>query len=901
MFFRSLTALLLWVSIAPTVPADFREDFESGETSWRLADADCGIRVTLHRRDDQTSHAGRASEHLQIVTGQGSFAHFVHTVPQARVIAEWSPTLWVKSDRSGHQLMARVVLPRTVDPNTGQPMTALLRGDAYERAGMWQQLRIQDADQSLNREVRILRSHFGPDVDAHEAFVDLIVLNAYGGLGTANIWIDDLQITGQVGAVRFSSHAYSDTGRQGEVPGAPAGAVGPDEGSAYVNGSVTVAGGRPLFPRVIEYNGEPFETLQSLGFNAIRLAAPPTDVQLREAARLNMWLVAPPPNDRLITPSHDRVLAWHLGRRLAAERLELTRQWISELRRADLRRDRPIVGEPIERIWSYSRVLDLLELDRSPLGSSLSLQQYGRWLEERPVLARPGTPFWATIQTEPTTELVDQWAAIGLGTPVSVAAEAAQIRLLGLAAVSSGARGLVFRSRTPLDSQDNDAQTRARALQRLNIDLELIEPWVAGGTRATDVSSPELDIRIGMLQTERSQLLIITDRSPQQQITAGTSSGGPSSLIIPSAATAPQVYALKSGGLRTLSHRRVAGGIRIQIEDRGRINLIAITQDPLVLSHLARTLAQHTAASAKLHYELASGELELAELVHARLLGQTSSGGATDQLLAQARDYLRHCEVLLGGSDYAAAADYSEKSMICVGRLRQSHWEDAVRDFPSPVSSPFCVNFSAILLHWEMARRLQASPAWSPNQLPAGDFESLDHLRASGWKNVSQSPGSVQGFVELSPQSPHGGRANLRLLAAANNPQDEPAALEVPPVQIVSPPIRVRSGQLVRIHGWIRVPQPIKGSQDGLLIYDSLAGAQLADRIAVADAWREFVLYRAATVDGDVSITFALTGIGEAHVDDVTISIHGSIADRYAGSPLDEARRLPPATDMLRW
>jgi hypothetical protein len=236
-----------------------------------------------------------------------------------------------------------------------------------------------------------------------------------------------------------------------------------------------------------------------------------------------------------------------------------------------------------------------------------------------------------------------------------------------------------------------------------------------------------------------------------------------------------------------------------------------------------------------------------------------------------------------------------------VGQLRQSHWKDAVQDFPSPVSSPFCLNFSAILLHWEMARRLQASTAWSANQLPAGDFERLDLLRGAGWQNASPASGTVQSFVELDSQSPHGGGACLRLAAASHDAQDEPTALELPPAQIVSPPLPVRGGQLVRIHGWVRVPEPIASSQDGLLVYDSLAGVQLAERITVSESWREFVLYRAAPADGDVYITFALTGIGEAHIDDVTVSVHQSIADRTVAGPLDEARRLPPPADMLRW
>jgi hypothetical protein len=138
------------------------------------------------------------------------------------------------------------------------------------------------------------------------------------------------------------------------------------------------------------------------------------------------------------------------------------------------------------------------------------------------------------------------------------------------------------------------------------------------------------------------------------------------------------------------------------------------------------------------------------------------------------------------------------------------------------------------------------------------------------------------------------------LQATATDPNEPPVAIELPPVQVVSPPIAIRHGQLVRIHGWVRVPQAIGNSRDGLMVYDTLAGSQLADRIDVAEHWREFVLYRAASVDGPMSIAFALTGIGDAYIDDVTISVHESIADRSAPIYSDEARRLPPVTNMVR-
>jgi len=898
-------AWLGWVALlafwlVPAALAGHRDSFESAEPTWRLADADCSARIAVQRRDFQTFHTGQASESLTLVAQRGTYAYLVQEVPQSRVIAEWTATLWIKSDRMGLQLLARAVLPRSRDPHTGGPMTVLLRGDVYDRSGLWQQLAIRGADQLLERQVRILRSQFGPDVDPAEAYVDLLVVNAYGGAGVTNLWIDDLELLGQVPAVRFGSRDRdsSNPGAAESPEAAEAWAGVPGRGEiARLNGTVLLVAGRPFFPRAIEYNGEPFEWLHSLGFNTVRLPAAPTVVQLREAERVGLRLIAPPPNDGGITSSHACVIAWDLGSGLGEERLELTRQWVAQVRRADRRPDRPIIGEAVERAWSYSRVLNILVLRRRPLGSSLSLPDYGRWLQTRPAVARAGTPFWATIQTEPALELVEQWSALGLGPPPSLSVEAEQIRLLAYQAVASGVRGLIFSSRSPLDQQDEETQTRARLLKRLNIELTLIEPWVAGGHRADDVPSPAPEIRIGQLQTERSQLLIVLEQSPTQQFTVGPVSSPSLSLVLPSAATAPQVYCLTPAGLQTLSHRRVPGGIRVTLERYGPVCLLAITQDGLVVNHLARTWAENRAAATKLQYELAAGQLQMVEALHSRLTGRTPAAAPVERAMAQARENLQHCEVLLGGSDYPAAHAFAEKALDRLAEVRREHWQQAVRDFPSPSSSPCCAGFLSLLLHGEMARRLQAAPAWSANSLAAGGFESLEHLRATGWQNLSQAGETVRTWVELSPQSPRGAGTSLRLQATAVDPKTPPTALESPPLRIVSPPVPVRRGQLLRIHGWVRVPEQITASPDGLVVYDSVGGPALGERFQVTEGWHEFAFYRAAPADGGVSLTCALTGLGEAALDELSVCVHEPIA---AQGTLDEARRLPPTGEWRR-
>jgi hypothetical protein len=352
--------------------------------------------------------------------------------------------------------------------------------------------------------------------------------------------------------------------------------------------------------------------------------------------------------------------------------------------------------------------------------------------------------------------------------------------------------------------------------------------------------------------------------------------------------------------LQSLAHPRVAGGVRITLDDVGPVSLVAVTQDPLVINHLGKSMGQRKAELSRLQYEVAANEAELVESVHAKLIAQSQPTTEADAWLGQARSNLRHCELLLGASDYSAAHTFAQRALNAMAHVRRNHWAQAASAFPSPTASPYCVTYGGIPLHWEMARRLQAAPAWSRNMLPAGDFESLEHLRATGWQNISPPTSMTKVNVDLSRQSPHAGRSALSLTVWPADEKDAPDALETPPVEIISAPVRVRRGQLIRIHGWADVPRRIEGSENGLMIADSFAGTALAERLPLTDGWREFVLYRTAPYDGSVTVTIALTGIGQARVDDVSILVHDPIADRFPGDSLDEARRLPPVTRSYR-
>jgi len=73
-----------------------------------------------------------------------------------------------------------------------------------------------------------------------------------------------------------------------------------------------------------------------------------------------------------------------------------------------------------------------------------------------------------------------------------------------------------------------------------------------------------------------------------------------------------------------------------------------------------------------------------------------------------------------------------------------------------------------------------------------------------------------------------------------------PQLVESTPLWISTPGVPIKGGQLIRIHGWVNVPQVIQGTHDGLMVTDSLGGSDMSERIPVTRGWQEFTLYRGA-------------------------------------------------------
>ncbi|HEY2826018.1 MAG TPA: hypothetical protein VGJ04_00330, partial [Pirellulales bacterium] len=193
---------------------------------------------------------------------------------------------------------------------------------------------------------------------------------------------------------------------------------------------------------------------------------------------------------------------------------------------------------------------------------------------------------------------------------------------------------------------------------------------------------------------------------------------------------------------------------------------------------------------------------------------------------------------------------------------------------PSPVSSPLAVQFDTLPEQIRFAAAITGLPP-GQNLLVGGDFENLQTMLQAGWQHSEHSRPDLQASVELSPVAPYADQHSLHLQVQTVKQQTATtlagALIESPPLWVTSAPVHVAAGDVVCIRGQVRVVQPIVGSVDGLMIFDSLGGPPLAQRFTQTDGWREFVMYRAAPSAQDITVTFALTGIGQVWIDDVSI------------------------------
>jgi len=644
--------------------------------------------------------------------------------------------------------------------------------------------------------------------------------------------------------------------------------------------------GRPTFLRAIRYSGTPLHTLRDAGFNAVWLDHSTPERVIDEAADMGLYLLPEIPvledSPRMALPAgltrevarfprKESVLFWHVGSGLTREQAAYVSKAAQTIRAAD---GKPIAGDIWDGYGPYCRSLEMLGTHRWPLFTGLELSAYRDWLAQRGRLAEPGVYLWTWIQTHMprwySNIVYDGQELPAEGEPFGPQPE--QVRLLAFTAVAAGYRGVGFWADGVM-AKPEDARDRLLSMALLNHELALLEPMLATAQDTIWLPTKQPDVKAAVVRFKGGVLCFLTWLGPGAQYVPGQLATMNLELVVPGAPEDAQVWELSAGQMRPVTHQRTAGGVKVQVADFGLTSVLVFTSDVQRIAELQRTTRRNLIKTAQWSYDLAVEQLKKAEIVNAQLeeLGQALPDGRA--LLIEARKLLVSARASLNRatqSDYPAAYEQSHRAMRALRILMRAHWDRAVKLLDHPTCTPYSVSFYTLPRYYRFVEEVRSAKPAS-NLLVHGDFELEPGQTPEAWTMQAETLDAVVLTAERVTEQPQEGRRCLKLEVRPKDPKAPPQALERTFLAIHSPVHRMQPGSLVRISGWVRVPQAIQASADGALLFDSIGGEPLGVRLATPTPWRKFTLFRRVPPSGTVHVTMALTGIGTVYFDDIRV------------------------------
>ena len=152
-------------------------------------------------------------------------------------------------------------------------------------------------------------------------------------------------------------------------------------------------------------------------------------------------------------------------------------------------------------------------------------------------------------------------------------------------------------------------------------------------------------------------------------------------------------------------------------------------------------------------------------------------------------------------------------------------------------------------------------------------MERADDWSRAGWSRQETLVPGIESHLNRSGEAAHSGSFGL-LFTLASVESVPPAELSNPPLA-VSVSFPVHTGEMLCIEGWIAIPQTLTSGADGFMVYDNHGGIALAQRYRERTGWRPFAFYRFAAWDGEMTLTFAMSGLGTVKLDDVSVRTVG--------------------------
>src|SRR5262249_38800930 len=329
--------------------------------------------------------------------------------------------------------------------------------------------------------------------------------------------------------------------------------------------------------------------------------------------------------------------------------------------------ERPIGGDPWDRLRPYPRIPDLLGTHRWPLLTGLELSQYRVWLNQRRLLARQGVFLWTWIQTH----LPDWYTGLVYGRPGSagfeepVGPQPEQIRLLTYLALAAGCRGLGFWSdRFLADSHQGRDPLLTVAL--LNLELKMLEPFlVAAAEEPTWIDTSDGHVKAAVLRTERGILVLPIWMGKGAQFVPGQAAVSKLSITVPQVPASMQAWEISPGQVHALKVERTTGGTKITLPEFGLTAAVVFTGDQAngIVARFQEQARQMSKTAAQWSRDLAEEEIRKVAKIEEQLeqAGHTLPDGRN--LLENARQRLQTCTELLAKGDYREADAEGQRAL----------------------------------------------------------------------------------------------------------------------------------------------------------------------------------------------------------------------------------------------
>ncbi len=868
-----LVALIFSLVPAARCAAQWRDDFESGATRWRLWRDDAGSRVVQNQRTQTVPHSGNASEMIEVTSGlQGTYIHLVYPLNERlAVIDELQCSFWVRSAVSGLRPALRVVFPRTAHPATHEPLTTLLFGIPSTGGGAWSQLEVRNSVELLDAQHRVLKAQYGPTVDLREAYVDAVVLDVYNGPGNTKLQIDDLSIDGIV-------PVETNRSQRPDVL-ASVGSAEPDQEL-----SETIAARardlRASVPRWFQYRGESLDWLASIGINGLIVDQAPPVQLLNEAARLRLAVIAPPPAllpSELELPAWEAIQGWSLGWALDHSHLEAARESTIRLNRLPNALRKPTLVEPMEAYGPYARLADLVAVP-VPLPTTIRDHDEAELLLKQEVQNLRGRTLPITsLMLEPIATWRQQRdsiaQAIGSNAGMIQAYDLGQARLQLLRSIGHGARGWYFRSLSPLDSDDQSNQARIESLQALNAEIRLLSPWLQSGEPATkiavDVKTGYVGYRIAM---PRSQLIMLLVRGDSDQLVVPSTNLPMLSVKLARTQQTAQIYRISRGRLESLVAKPSPDGWNVEIPNPSTTELLVATEDPRAIRYLQTTLAEISPQITESRIAIANQSLQLAQMT---LVAEQVA--ERDPAWAQVRlseSSLRGAEQFLTRGDAIRAVANADAAASMADQVIHQSWHRARIRFSSTNSSPLIASRLSLPLHWELDRIIR-NRTWEPRPVPQGDCEDLNRMVAEGWTIDRRLEDRVQSQASIASEAGPDRSGALQIDASSIDRNPIPGGYAGASLHMSSPKIDVPNQSLVHCEGLVRVIGGGIDPQAGLLVYDEEGGPALGQLISPqtgdASTWQHINLYRFQTQPDGVRMHLEIRGATRVLIDQLRV------------------------------